>query len=82
MASWSFSRNRHVSFTRPHRAACLNRRDLLYEKLNQIPGISIAVKPAGAMCPIGDEEKDRQKTNVIYPKIQVPCRMDVYVSFC
>eukprot|EP00434_Breviolum_minutum_P019568 symbB.v1.2.017262.t1/scaffold1346.1/size178581/15 len=25
------------------------RRDLLYEKLNQIPGISIAVKPAGAM---------------------------------
>ena len=34
------------------------------------------------MCPIGDEEKDRQKTNVIYPKIQVPCRMDVYVSFC
>lgn len=25
------------------------RRDLLFERLNQLPGISVAVKPAGAM---------------------------------
>ena len=49
----------------PDRPACLNRRDLLYEKLNQIPGISIAVKPAGAMCPIGDEEKRWTKKHII-----------------
>ena len=26
------------------------RRDLLFERLNQLPGVSVAVKPAGAMC--------------------------------